>query len=135
MKTFRRWNKKYIADWGAYNSDDSKAFYRAFKNYLKRTFPSAELIGFKPNHYDFSGFIKFDGITIYISHDIDRSRQYVDFEDTGCSHGVLFRTAENEKDYHGGPNHFSSIFCLENEIKKLISFEERRNSYDREKSA
>lgn len=131
MKTFRKWNKRIIADWGSENSDDSKAFYRAFKNYLKRTFPSAELIGFKPNHYDFSGFIKIDGVTIYISHDIDRSRQYVDFNDIGCSHGVLFRIAENEKDYHGGPNHFSSIFCLEEELNKLINFEKRRMCYEK----
>ena len=75
MKNFKKWENKFIEDWGCAMSDDAKSFYRAFKNYLKRAFPNAELIGFKPNHYDTSGFIKMNGKVIYVSHSIDRYKK------------------------------------------------------------
>ena len=58
MKSFKAWDKRPIEDWGTYMSDEAKSFVRAFKNYLKRSLPGCELIGFKPNHYDTSGFVK-----------------------------------------------------------------------------
>ena len=108
-------------------SDDAKGFYRAFKNYLKREFPDAELIGFKPNHYDFSGFICQDGKYIYISHDIDRGRGYVDFNDHDPMNGVLYRTAEGPRDYHGGHNNFCSIKNLGDSVRRLF---DRMNNFD-----
>ena len=120
MKTFKKWDKKSIEDWGSVMSDDAKAFYRAFKNYLKREFPDAELIGFKPNHYDFSGFICQDGKYIYISHDIDRGRGYVDFNDHDAMNGVLYRTAEGPRDYRGDHNNFCSIKDLGNAVRRLF---------------
>lgn len=35
-------------------------------------------------------------------------------------HNVLIRTAENEKDYHGGTNHFVELKDIGAEINKLI---------------
>ena len=121
MNTFKRWNGKKIEDWGSIQSDDAKAFYRAFKNYLKRTFPDCEIIGFKPNHYDCSGFINKDGNYIYISHSIDRSKERVDFNDSGVMSGVLYRTADGPKDYRGGQNNFCSLYKLEDCIKALFT--------------
>ena len=122
MKTFKKWDGKHIEDWGAYMSDDGKSFYRAFKNYLKRTFPEAEVIDFKPNHYDASGFLKFpNGFCIYVSHNIDRYKQSVDFSASGALYGVLFRFAKDEKDFHGEVNNFSSIYDLEKSIRGLIA--------------
>ncbi len=117
MKTFKKWNNKPIEDWGCVCSDDCKAFYRAFRNYLKRIVPGAELIGFKANHYDTSGFIKVDNRYLYISHAIERYYGKVNFDDTGAHFGVLYRSAENEKDYRGGANHFCSINELADRIK------------------
>lgn len=116
MKTFKKWNKKEIEDWGCVCSDDCKAFYRAFKGYIKRLRPGAELFGFKANHYDFSGFIKEGNKCLYISHSLDRYDNRVDFDDTGFHRGVLYRTANNEKDYTGGGNYFCSINQLADRI-------------------
>ena len=109
MKTFKKWNHKPIADYGCVCSDDYKSFCKAFKNYLKRALPECEIIGFKANHYDTSGFVKQGDKYIYVAQDLDRGRGYVDFEDTGCFRGILFRTAKDDKDYTGGHNNFSSI--------------------------
>ena len=51
MRKFEKYNNRKMEDWCCSMSDDAKAFYRAFRAYLKRQFPEAELIGFKPNHY------------------------------------------------------------------------------------
>ena len=90
MKTFKRWNKKHIEDWGCVCSDDAKSFYRAFKNYLRRIVPDAKITGFKANHYDTSGFIRKGDKVLYISHYIERYRGYVDFDDTGAHLGVPY---------------------------------------------
>ena len=127
MKIFKKWNNKHIEDWGSVMSDDAKAFYRAFKGYIRRCFPEAELVGFKPNHYDFSGFIKKDGKCIYVSHNIDRYKCCVDFDDMSCMNGVLYRTAKNEKDYHGGHNNFTSINEFESNVKNLFNNEREWN--------
>ena len=117
MKTFKKWDGKYIEDWGCYCSDDCKSFYRAFKNYLRRTFPGAELFGFKANHYDASGFIKMNGRCLYISHSIERGGSNLNFNDTGFHNGVLYRSAADEKDYRGDANHYCSINQLADRIK------------------
>lgn len=119
MKKFKKWDKQCIPDMGCVMSPEAKAFYRAFKGYLKRTFPNADLIGFKPNHYDTSGFLKADGKYIYISHSIDRYHESVDFSICG-SRGVLYRLAKDEKDYKGGPNHFCSIYELEESVNAML---------------
>ncbi len=120
MNTFKKWNGKVIEDWGSVMSEDGKKFYKAFKNFLKRSFPEAEVIGFKPNHYDASGFICKDGKYIYINHSIDRGRGYVDFSETGSFNGVLYRTAENDKDYKGGMNHFCNMYELVSAVNNLF---------------
>ena len=120
LKTFRKWNNKTIEDWGCYMSDEAKSFYRAFKNYLKRAFPDAEFTGFKPNHYDTSGFIIQDGKCIYISHSLSRQGLPIRFNDSSCMGGVLYRTAKSTTDYTGGTNHFSSIDDLKTSIKTMF---------------
>ena len=119
MNTFKQWNKKPIEDWGSVMSDDGKSFYRAFKNYLKRSFPEAEIIGFKPNHYDVSGFIRRGEKYIYVSHSIDRYKGFVDFSETGAFNGVLYRTAAHDRDYTG-TNHFCSMFELVDAVNALF---------------
>ncbi len=137
MNRFKKWNKKHIEDCGSYMGDDAKNFYRDFKRYLKRTFPDAELIGFRPNHYDFSGFLSFSsGVVIYVSHSLRTifSGDYcvVDFSSggdwIGGEYGVLFRTAKDVNDFRGGVNNYSSINDLEKNIRHLESIESRKTA-------
>ena len=133
MKTFNKWHNKPIEDWGAVMSDDAKSFYRAFKNYLKRAFPDAEVIGFKPNHYDASGFLRFGETYIYISHSInrfsiDRGRGDVDFNDSSCMNGVLFRTSPDAGYRNHGRNHFTNIYNLEKDVRLLVESPEGRRA-------
>jgi len=123
MKTFKKWDKKHMEDCGCYMSDEAKSFYRAFKNYIKRSFPNADLVGFKPNHYDASGFIIQDGNCIYVSHSLNRGYNggcEADFSDSSCSGGVLYRTAKSTKDYTGGHNHFCSINNMTDAIRDMF---------------
>ncbi len=122
MNKFKKWDGKMLEDWGTTMSDEAKAFYRAFKNYLKREFPGAELTGFKPNHYDFSGFLTLDGKVVYISHSLNRVgyEALADFSDRSCMNGVLYRTAKDTKDFRGGTNHFTSIYSLACAIRHMV---------------
>ena len=120
MKTFSKWNLKPIDDYGSVMSDDAKSFYRAFKNYIKRSFPEAEIVGFKPNHYDTSGFIRVANRCVYVSHNINRATCRVDFNASSPMDGVLFRVARNTKDYRGGQNHFTSIYRMKEDIDRLF---------------
>lgn len=123
MKQFKKWDKKYIEDWGTICSDDYKSYCRAFKNFLKRNLPDCEIIGFKANHYDVSGFVKKGDKFIYIAQNMDRLNCQHDFNAIGCANGVLFRTAKNEKDYRGGSNHFSSMYDLIDNINMMFESE------------
>ncbi len=132
MDKFKKYNRKMMEDWGAQMSKDAIEFYRAFKSYLEREFPNATLTGFKPNHYSFSGFITENGKTVYIYHSLTRHGYLckADFSAKGCvTGGVLYRIAEDTKDYHGGMNHFSSIYELADNVRLMIS------AYDRYKAA
>lgn len=121
MKNFKKkWDKKPIEDWHTVCSDDYKSFCKAFKNYLKRSFPDAEIIGFKANHYDTSGFIHEGDNYIYVSHSMNRYSCRVDFSETGAMNGVLYRTAKDAKDYTGGINHFTSINNMVEDILLLL---------------
>lgn len=121
MQTFRRWNKKPIEDDGMYMSKEAKSFFRAFKNFVGRCFPDAELIGFEPNHYDTSGFIKKDGKYIYVSYNLNRGNQCrPDFSASDAMNGVLYRTANGPEDYRGGSNHFTSIDNFKRNVQALF---------------
>ena len=123
MNKFKKWDRIRMEDWGSSMSTEAKSFYREFKNYLKREFPDAVFTGFKPNHYDFSGFISMDGLTIYVSHSLKRvcGGAFVDFNDSYCPNGVLYRTAKNTKDFRGGRNNFCSIYGLSDALKQMFN--------------
>lgn len=84
--------------------------------------------GGQPNHYDCSGFLCKDGKYIYISYSIPRYGEKINFDDSGYINGVLYRTAENDHDFHGGHNNFSSISNLPRKIIEMF------DNYDRYKS-
>ena len=123
MKTFKKWNHVAIEDCGCYMSEEGKSYIRAFKSFLKRNFPGAELVGFNPNHYDTFGFLVIDGICVYVSHEIPRYGRKLDFSQGECCMGgseVLYRTAKDTNDYRGDRNHFSSMFELVDNINILV---------------
>lgn len=120
MKTFKKWDGKFIQDNITECSKEYKEFCTEFKNYLKRTFPEAEVIGFKANHYDTSGFLRFGERYIYISSSMNRYRGYYIFSENNAMNGVLYRTAKDPKDFRGGMNHFTSFNDLEKDIRKML---------------
>ena len=107
---YKKYQGKIIDDWGCYNSDESKQMAKDFKSILRNGLSNqnAEIFGFKSNHYDFSGFVKINGDTLYISYSIDRNRPTdLDRSDAMC--GILIRHARDEKDYGGW--HSRNNFC------------------------
>ena len=120
------WHRKPIADWGDYVSDESKRFYRAFKKYLSDSFPEAELIGFNPGEYETRGFLRVGNQYIYIKHAINRKIGFVDFWMSDPGNGVTFRLVENEKDIAGGPNHYTNIALLVDEINACLTAESNK---------
>lgn len=119
---FCEYDGKHMEDWGTTMSTESKEFFKAFKAYLKKNLPNCELTGFRPNHYDTSGFVtRPDGKIVYVSYSLDRLPDgscVADFDASSCKNGVLYRTAESTKDYRGGMNHFTSLNKV---IKAIVS--------------
>ncbi len=121
MKTFIKWNGRRVEDYGAFMSDEAKSYTRAFRNFLRRNFLEAELVGFKPNHYDTSGFLVIDGVYVCVRMEVPRWGVKIDFSDEGFPGGILYRTAKDIHDFHGDANHFSSIFNLVEAINQLVA--------------
>ena len=114
---FRKWHGIPLDDWGGIRSDEYKGFERAFRNILKSiaTNIGANLVWFTPMHYDESAMFERDGKYVYLAHSNNlRSRS------TPVLHQILIRTAEHEKDYHGGTNNYSDWANLTNDIDKLL---------------
>lgn len=123
MKTFRKWNKKAVEDNITVMSKEAKSFVTAFRNYLKRNLPAGyEVESLSAGHYYCSGFVKKGDKYIYLSYDIPRYGEVINFETSGLE-GVLYRTAKNNKDFTGGPNNFCSI---NNIVKNITLLMERQ---------
>ena len=121
MKTFKKWDGKAVKDNGAFMSEEAKSYVRAFRTYLKRSFSEAEIVGFKPNHYDTSGFLIIDGVCVYVSMEVPRWGARINFSDGGYAGGILYRTAKDIHDFRGDENHFTSMFELVENIKALVN--------------
>lgn len=114
---FRKWHGVQLEDWGGCRSDEYKAFERAFKRMLTTIAKDlgATLVWFNPMHYDESAMFERDGKYVYLNHAnnlSNRSRPVL--------HRILVRTAEYEKDFHGGPNNYPNWSQLTNEIDRLL---------------
>lgn len=124
---YKKWNNIAVEDWGAYTSDESKIFVDDFKNMLIRELgPEGVEVEIEPNHYECSGFLKQDDKYIFVSYSIPRGGGLIDFSNSSAFHGVLYRTAQNNRDYVGGNNYFSSLKDLPKNIKELF------DNYNRE---
>ena len=114
---YRKWHGTPLEDWGSVRSNEYKDFERAFKRILMKMAEDmgATLVWFHPMHYDESAMFERNGKYVYLSHSNNLFNR-----STPDLHHILIRTAEHEKDYHGGPNNYSDWADLANNIDRLL---------------
>lgn len=103
---------------GCYTGDDYKSFQTKYINYLRsiRKNNHWRLVNVGKNHYCFSAFIKSaENKCVYIS--ISDVRY---FSNEWYDH-ILIRTAENETDYRGGFNNYTTLSDLEGTAAELLN--------------
>ena len=103
---------------GCYTGDDYKSFQTKYINYLKSLCRNNHwrLVNVGKNHYCFSAFIKSaENRCVYIS--ISDVRY---FSNEWYDH-ILIRTAENETDYRGGFNNYTTLSDLEGTAAELLN--------------
>ncbi len=102
---------------GCYTGEDYKSFQTKYINFLKNMCRNNhwQLVNVGRNHYCFSAFIKSaENKCVYIS--IPDVRY---FSNEWYDH-ILIRTAENETDYRGGFNNYTSLDGLEGAVADLL---------------
>lgn len=97
------------------NVPRSKAYERAFAKLMQKMFPDCTIITSLGSYCMASGFIKKDDKYVYYATDDYRWPQ-----GSSWKNNILYRTAKNENDYHGGSNRFADIEFLEESVRKLF---------------
>jgi hypothetical protein len=103
----------------AYDGEAKRAFHNNARRQLKQL---ADALGLQPGSFDLrsnQGGIAVSGeATLHADHLYVQASQPC----TGSDTGVLFRTCEGRKDYHGGRNNFASLDLLNRpgELAQLI---------------
>ena len=103
---------------GCYTGDDYKSFQTKYINYLRTICKNNHwrLVNVGKNHYCFSAFIKSaENKCVYIS--ISDVRY---FSNEWYDH-ILIRTTENETDYRGGFNNYTTLSDLEGTAAELLN--------------
>jgi len=113
-KFIKEYNGKIIEDCGVICSNEFNIMVRKFRNAVKREFPEAKLIGFKPNHYSFSGIIELNGKGVYISYNMKRG-EVLNMRLSDSTNGILIRIGENADN----SNIFCSFYDFKNCVEKL----------------
>lgn len=103
---------------GCYTGDDYKSFQTKYINYLRSICKNNhwQLVNVGKNHYCFSAFIKSaENKCVYISISDVRyfSNEWYD--------RILIRTTENETDYRGGFNNYTTLSDLEGSAAELLN--------------
>ena len=127
MNTFKKkWNHKSVKDWGSTMSDEANEFVEDFIKMLERQLGKEGVnIEIEPYHYELSGYVEKDGKYIYIFYGLPRGGYAIDFSTSDCLEGVLYRAADNNHDYKGYANNFSSIQDLPRKIMEMFDNYER----------
>ena len=98
-----------------------KDFQKQFKSILRRMFPNCTIIPSKGAWCEANGFIKDqNGKFVYYSTN--------DYRYNICGRWdqrILIRTAESEKDYRGGGNHYADLEELEDQVNWLFKIQNR----------
>lgn len=103
---------------GCYIGEDYKSFQTKYINYLRSICKNNHwrLVNVGKNHYCFSAFIKSaENKCVYIS--ISDVRY---FSNEWYDH-ILIRTTENETDYRGGFNNYTTLSDLEGTAAELLN--------------
>lgn len=124
----KKWNNRRLEDWGSSVSKEYHSFQVAFINQLRKIAQNngAEVINPSYGHYDMSCFIKKNDNYVYVNYSnaLDRmGRTHVVLKHTTNNSflpPMLVRTAQNERDYRGGINHFCNFENCEGLINKLL---------------
>jgi len=93
-------------------TDEFKAFYSTFRSEFKKELKTigATDAQFSRGHFYVSGFFTVDGQAYYFSISDVRDFIYSKVNNPmSCMHKMLYRTAQNYKDYTGGHNQWVSI--------------------------
>lgn len=102
---------------GSYTGEDYKTFQTKYINYLRSICKANDwtLVNVIKGHYEFSVFIRnINGQHVYFSiSDVRfwRNEWYT---------RILIRTAESERDYHGGSNYHTSLPDLTENVEQLF---------------
>ena len=93
----------------AYDGETKRAFHKHARRRLKEL---ADALGLAPQNYDLRsdvGGIAVSGeVTMHADHVYVQACQPA----TGHDTGLMYRTCQGRKDYHGGPNNFASLDLL-----------------------
>ena len=105
----------YVFSSGGETGDDYKIFEKKFKRVIGKLLSEGYNIhSWHSNHYECSWVIKTcDNKFIYGRIPDVRSNINEWFTN------ILIRTMEHEKDWRGGPNRYTNLFLLKDDIKKL----------------
>jgi hypothetical protein len=93
----------------AYDDEAKRAFHNHARRRLKQL---ADALGVSPGSYDLRSNL--GGIAVSGEATLHADQLYVQAcqPATGHDTGILFRTCQGRKDYHGGPNNFASLDLL-----------------------
>jgi len=93
----------------SYDDAAKRAFHSHARRQLKRL---AAALGLPPQSYDLRS--NAGGIAVSGEATLQADHLYVQASQppTGQDTGILFRTCQGRKDYHGGPNNFASLELL-----------------------
>lgn len=107
--------KRYYGHVFVYGGDDAKFFLRRYRDWLKKLWSGIYEIEVRKGYYELYATVKStDGKFVYIS--ISDIRYWQDEWATS----ILIRTMKDENDYHGGPNHFTNISRLKEDVINLM---------------
>ena len=118
---FKKYQGRELEDWGSSISDEFRQFAKDFKSVVATAAKEhgMEIKGFRVGHYDVSGFLHKNGKYVYFSYSEMRYMP-MDLTRKDPLSGILYRTAESEKDFRGGMNCFTNIECFEADVAKLM---------------
>jgi len=93
----------------AYHVEVKRAFHHHARRRLKQL---ANALGLAPQNYDLRSNV--GGIAVSGEVTMHSDHVYVQACQPAAGHdsGLMFRTCQGRKDYHGGPNHFASLDLL-----------------------
>ena len=118
----RKYNGKILDDGGSSKSQEFIQFAKDMKSTIREICKErgVELVKWSVGHYDVSGFIKKNEKFVYFSYSEPRHFA-IDLNASSCMNGILIRTAEHEKDYRGGFNHFCNIYQMGGMVDRLTA--------------